>query len=118
MRAEIEVVTPEIYEASSTQPNPVSETVRKGAEIYAKNGCVSCHDGRSPIGPSLTGIFNSTVTLQSGQHLRADENYLRRSILQPNAEVVKGYPSVMPTFQGQLSESQLLDLINYLKAKR
>jgi cytochrome c oxidase subunit 2 len=55
--------------------------------------------------------------LQSGQTVLADDAYIRESILNPNARLVAGYRTdVMPTFQGQITEEQLLQLIVYIKS--
>jgi cytochrome c oxidase subunit II len=63
----------------------------------------------------LTGLFGKQVTLASGQTVAADESYIRESILNPQAKVVAGFQPVMPTFQGQISEQGLLELVAYIK---
>lgn len=119
MRATVEVLTPEAYEKYLKETDTPSLTAAPtGAQIYAKSGCVSCHDGSSSVGPSLSGLYGQAVVLANGAKVRADENYLRRAILEPNSEIVRGYQGVMPTFQGQLSEEQLIKLISYIKSKR
>jgi cytochrome c oxidase subunit II len=86
-----------------------------GARLFQRYNCVTCHKpgGRGPI---LTGVFGRTVRLQGGETATADEAYIRESILNPQARITLGYQPVMPTFQGQLSESQVLDLIAYIKS--
>jgi len=64
----------------------------------------------------LAGVFGSTVDLTTGQQVRADEAYIRESILIPSKRLVKGYQPVMPTFKDQLSEEQLLQIITYIKS--
>ncbi|HXJ35175.1 MAG TPA: cytochrome c oxidase subunit II [Candidatus Eisenbacteria bacterium] len=88
-----------------------------GEGIFRAQGCGTCHraDG-SGQGPALQGVFGKTVMLASGQTLTADEGYLRESILDPNAQIVAGYKSVMPTFQGLLSEEDVMRLIAYVKS--
>ena len=88
-----------------------------GEKLFSRFGCVNCHhaDG-SGRGPSLVGVFGKPVLLESGETVMADEAYIRESILAPNAKIVKGYPAIMPTFQGQVSEEQLLQLIAYVKS--
>jgi len=90
-----------------------------GEKLFARFGCVNCHhaDG-SGRGPSLAGVFGKPVQLESGETVTADEAYVRESILAPNAKIVKGYPAIMPTFQGLVSEEQLLQLIAYVKSLR
>ena len=60
-------------------------------------------------------MFGSTVTLADGRKVLADENYIRESIMAPTAKVVQGYQPIMPTFQGLISEENLIQLIAYIK---
>ena len=65
----------------------------------------------------MRGVYGSRVQLQNGQTVMADDAYIRESILNPNAKIVAGFHSdVMPTFQGQISEEQLLQLMVYIKS--
>ena len=70
-------------------------------------------ESRAPV---LGGIYNSRVALNDGRIVRADENYLRESILQPAAKIVAGYQPIMPTYQGQITEEELIRVIAFLKA--
>lgn len=89
----------------------------QGEKLFAQYGCSSCHRldvaGRCP---NLTGVFGSRVQLQGGAEVLADESYIRESILNPTAKVVSGYQSIMPSFQGQLNEENVLALIAYVKS--
>src|SRR5229473_283493 len=67
-------------------------------------------------GPALIGLFGSKVVLNNGQTLTADEGYLRESILNPQAKIVTGFGPIMPSFQGQVNEEQLLQLVAYVKS--
>jgi cytochrome c oxidase subunit 2 len=89
----------------------------RGEQLFSQYGCVTCHlaDGKGR-GPSLVGVYNSTVKLQSGAVVKADESYFRESILNPRAKIVEKYQAVMPTFQGQISEEGLLQIIAYIKS--
>jgi cytochrome c oxidase subunit 2 len=81
--------------------------------------CVSCHPAAGPgLGPPLGGVFGSTVALADGRSVVADDNYLREAIMNPSAKIVRGYssPSLMPTFQGTVSEEQIMQLIAYVKS--
>lgn len=93
-----------------------SMTVR-GEQLFSQYACNTCHlpDGKGR-GPSLVGVYNSMVKLQNGQVLKADEAYIRESILNPRAKIVEKYQAVMPTFQGQISEEGLLQIIAYVKS--
>jgi cytochrome c oxidase subunit 2 len=73
-------------------------------------------DNASGRGPALIGLFGSQVKLADGATVVADEAYLRESILNPQAKLVAGYQPLMPTFQGLVTEEQLLQLIAYVKS--
>jgi cytochrome c oxidase subunit 2 len=88
-----------------------------GQQLFSDLACNTCH--RSDLkgrGPVLEGVFGSAVTLQSGEKVVADEAYIRESILNPAAKITAGYQPIMPTFQGQVSEEQLLALVEYVKS--
>jgi mono/diheme cytochrome c family protein len=80
--------------------------------------CAACHttDGSTGVGPSWQGLFGSEITLESGETITADEAYIRESILDPNAKVHEGFPaSVMPSFDGVLTDAQIDQLIAYIR---
>ena len=88
-----------------------------GENLFRKLGCISCHAANdSGRGPSLAGLLGKAVRLQSGAAVTADENYIRESILEPQAKIVAGYPSIMPTFKGLISEDGIMQIIAYLKS--
>jgi cytochrome c oxidase subunit 2 len=64
----------------------------------------------------LVGLFGHEVKLQDGSVVVADENYIRQSILDPQSQIVAGYQPIMPTFQGQVNEAQLMQLVSYIKS--
>ena len=88
-----------------------------GEALFRANGCDTCHrpDGTGQ-GPSLVGLYGKHVTLASGATVVADEGYIRESIVLPQAKIVAGYQPVMPTFQGLLSEEDVMKLIAYVKS--
>lgn len=89
----------------------------QGGQLFQKFACNTCHsDTASARGPSLTGVFGDSVTLSTGEVVTVDEGYIRESILNPRAKIVQGYDAIMPSFQGQLSEEQVLQLIAYIKS--
>jgi cytochrome c oxidase subunit II len=91
--------------------------VQTGERLFRSFGCSGCHSsGASVRAPLLQGVFGSQVPLQDGRIVRADERYVRDSILLPNTEIVAGYDPVMPSFQGRLSEEELFALITYIKS--
>jgi cytochrome c oxidase subunit 2 len=99
--------------SSGGEANPVAA----GEKLFAEKACVTCHlangTGRAP---SLNGLSGAQVLLADGTTVTADEAYIRESILQPNAKIVAGYEPLMPTFQGQLTEEQVIALTAYIKS--
>jgi len=91
--------------------------VAAGAKLFQDLTCITCHLATSQgRGPSLMNVFGHPVTLQGGARVTADEAYIRESILNPAAKVVDGFQPVMPTFQGLVTEEQLLQLIAYVRS--
>lgn len=100
------------------QSHPASQALaRTGEKRFREYGCSGCHGASSTVhAPPLEGVFGRTVHLQDGGQVTADEEYVRDSILLPRKQVVAGYAPIMPTFQGQVSEQDLLALIAYIKS--
>jgi len=94
----------------------MNEMANKGLEIY-ENKCRSCHsiDGTKIVGPTWKGLYGAKREFESGAPVDADENYLKESILNPAAKIVKGYPAAMPPYAGQLSDDEITQLIEYMK---
>ena len=88
-----------------------------GGRLFSVLGCASCHaQSAQARGPSLEGIYGKQETLDNGQKVLVDDAYIHESILQPNAKRVAAYEAVMPTFQGQVNEEQISELIAYIKS--
>jgi len=88
-----------------------------GRKLFERFGCFSCHRSDAPgRGPVLEGLYGSTVLLERGERVTADEAYIRESILRPSAKIAAGYRTQMPTFQGQITEEGLLQIIAYIKS--
>ncbi len=96
---------------------PVQSMATGGEALFQNLGCITCHqmDGNGP-GPSLVGLLGSMVPLESGQTVEADIGYIRTSILDPHAQIVAGYPQIMPTYEGQIDEEELLLLVEYIQS--
>ncbi len=92
--------------------------VEAGQILYQRRGCVQCHslDGSAKVGPSFRDTFGSQQALTDGSSVTIDENYLRESILEPQAKVRAGYKPVMPTYQGQLKDEEIAALIAFIKS--
>jgi cytochrome c oxidase subunit II len=100
-------------DGGASQESPVAA----GQKLFTSLACVTCHTGESGArGPSLAGVAGHEVELQGGAKVIADDAYLRESIVNPAAKIVNGYQPLMPTFQGMVTEEQLLQLIVYLKS--
>jgi cytochrome c oxidase subunit 2 len=88
-----------------------------GAKLFQDLACISCHRNDAQAqAPQLAGLFGHTVKLQNGTSVIADEAYIRESIVNPQAKIVAGFPPIMPTFQGLVTEEQLLQLIAYIRS--
>ncbi|HWP46711.1 MAG TPA: cytochrome c oxidase subunit II [Candidatus Limnocylindrales bacterium] len=88
-----------------------------GEKLFRDLGCITCHRlGTQGRGPNLVGIFGKSIALQNGETVVADENYLRESILHPQAKIVAGFQPIMPPYEGRLSEEELIQLIAYIKS--
>jgi cytochrome c oxidase subunit 2 len=112
----VHVMEPQEYEAWLAGGAGEGTLAQRGSKLFQDLACNNCHkaDGKGR-GPNLEGLWNDQVELESGEKVVADEAYLRESIISPQAKVAKGYTAVMPTFQGLVTEDQLLQLIEYIK---
>lgn len=114
------VVVMESREFDNWLSGNVSNTspVAAGQQLFQTLGCASCHgaSGEGGRGPSLIGTFGKQTQLAGGQTVRADETYIRESILNPQIKLVDGFGPIMPTFQGQVTEDQLVQLLAYIKS--
>ena len=105
------------YQAWLTGGTPGETLASAGAKRFVEQACNTCHgEQKGSRGPSLVGIFGKPVRMQSGQVVVVDENYIRESIVNPQARLVEGYPPIMPTYQGLISEEGLLQLTAYIKS--
>ena len=109
--------TPQDYEAWLAGGRSSMTAMQNGERLFSELSCITCHKADSTgRGPTLHGVYGSTVQLSDGRRIVADDNYLRESIVSSQAKVVAGFQPIMPTFQGQISEENLMQLIAYVKA--
>lgn len=88
-------------------------STQTGAELAADVGCSSCHTGEdTELAPSWHGLLGATIELEDGTSVTVDEEYLRRSIVAPDADVVEGYRPTMPTFE--LTSEEIRRLVDYI----
>lgn len=106
-----------LIEEADSSSLPLAE---RGKKIFMTK-CMACHSpdkDEAKIGPSLFNIYGHDVALEDGTSVKGDENYIRESILNPQAKLVKGYPTnraIMTSFQGQVSENEMSALIEFIK---
>ena len=108
----VTVMTPGDYDRWSANVPLEDRPESAGGKLFTQYGCINCHAAQAP---TLAGIYNRPQLLSTGESVIADDNYLRESILNSRAKIVAGYPPIMPSYQGQLSEEQLNDLLAYIK---
>jgi cytochrome c oxidase subunit 2 len=112
----ITVLTPDDYKKWLNESTSGMSLAQNGERLFASLSCNACHNGRPDArGPSLANVYNSKLRLANGQEAIADEAYLRDAILNPSEHVTQGYAPIMPTYQGQISEEGLIDLVEYIK---
>jgi cytochrome c oxidase subunit 2 len=99
-------------------PSAPQTPAERGLAFVSANACTACHalDGSRGIGPSWVGIYGSTRTFADGSRALVDEAYLRRSMLEPAAQVVEGFDSVM--VPAPVSDAQVLDIIALIRNLR
>ena len=120
MIGRVVVQTPEDYQAWLRGTSPDDAPAVAGGKLFAQLGCITCH---GPHAPSMAGLYLSErrVSRTIGgeiETVRADEQYLRESILNSTAMIVEGYQPVMPSYRGQITEDQLSHLIAYIRSVR
>jgi cytochrome c oxidase subunit 2 len=117
MIGNIIVMEPAEYERWLASGRPTTSLVQAGEKRFRELGCSGCHMGNSVVrSPPLEGVFGKPVPLQTGGTVTADEGYIRDSILLPNSQIVAGYQPVMPSFQGHVTEEEVLELVAYIKS--
>jgi cytochrome c oxidase subunit 2 len=114
MIGKVIVMEPQDYERWLSGSRKESTMALSGAQLYDRYACVTCHG--TGKGPAFNDFYLSQVQLKDGTTVTADEAYIRESILYPSAKIRAGYDPIMPTFKGQLSEEQLLQLIAYIRS--
>ena len=92
----------------------------QGQALFNQLGCGNCHasmvNNGIGRGPNLNGLFGSRVDLKDGSAVKADESYIRESVMYPQSKIVAGFDDVMPTFKGLISDDGMLKLIEYVKS--
>lgn len=117
MTGEVVVMTAADY-AAWLRKQPHGDTlIREGEALYDKFGCGACHAPDSQVhAPKLGGIFGSTVALQDGRQVKADDAYLKKSILDPRSDIVAGYAPIMPSYGQFANAGNVEAIVAYLKS--
>jgi cytochrome c oxidase subunit II len=117
MVGSVVAMEPPAFQAWLSGGGASESPVAAGEKLFQDLACNTCHmTGSQGRGPMLTNLFGNPVELQGGGTVIADEAYIRESIVNPQAKVVAGFQPLMPTFQGLVSEEQLLQLIAYVRS--
>ena len=113
----VTVMDPAEYAAWLSDEGGDLNPVAAGEKLFSQLACNTCHlPNGTGRGPSMNGVYDGKVALADGSTVTADEAYIRESILQPKAKIVAGYQPVMPTFQGLVTEEQIMNLTAYIKS--
>lgn len=116
MIGEVVVMKPDDYAAWLASGKAEGSLASMGEKLFQEFGCVTCHRADSGArGPNLLGLYGRPVRLSDNRVVVADDNYIRESILNPNAKIVNGFQPIMPTFQGVVSEEGLIQITEYIK---
>jgi cytochrome c oxidase subunit 2 len=116
MIGQITVLTPDDYKKWLAESTSGMSLAQNGERLFASMGCNSCHSGNAAArGPNLAGVYGSRLTLTDGSQVLVNDAYLRDAILNPSQHVTAGFAPIMPTYQGQISEDGLIDLVEYIK---
>ena len=111
------VLEPADYARWLAEQQPAESIVTAGARLFTARGCSGCHAPNAAVrAPLLSGIYRKPVALANQTVVIADEQYLHDSILLPQKDIAAGYDPVMPTYQGILSEEEVMQLVAYLKS--
>ncbi len=111
------VMSPSDYAAWLAGGEKTESMAQQGARLFSQFGCGSCHgEEAAGHGPSLAGIYGKPQKLASGETRVVDEAVIRQAILTPDSVKLPGYQPTMPTYQGQVDEEQVLQLIAYVKS--
>jgi cytochrome c oxidase subunit II len=98
-------------------PGAFGSLATEGQKVFASMGCPTCHTGADNArGPNLYNLYGRMVRTSDDRTIVADEAYIRESVLNPSAKIVYGFQNIMPTFQGQLNEDEMIQLIEYVKS--
>ena len=116
MIGEVTAMSPADYDKWLAGSTSGMSLAQNGERLFASMGCNACHSGNAAArGPNLAGVYGSKLQMANGTTQIVNDAYLRDAILSPSQHVVAGFAPIMPTYQGQISEDGLIDLVEYIK---
>ena len=119
MIGHVVVMEPAAFAAWLARGNAVQTMAARGEARFREYGCSGCHGADASVhAPKLEGVFGRPVQLEGGGSVIADELYVHDSVMLPRKQIVAGYAPIMPSFQGQISEEDLVDIVEYIKSLR
>lgn len=122
MLAKVEVMADTDFQdwvTHETTEIPAEGEIQQGRALAEQSGCLSCHstDGSKLVGPTWKGLYKSEVLLADGTTVEVDDDYLHRAIEDPGAEIVQGFPDIMPkNFKDQLTPEQIKLIVEYVES--
>jgi cytochrome c oxidase subunit 2 len=117
MRGKIIVMRQDDYADWLAHQPEGDDLAHEGAKLFVAQGCSGCHAASSNVhAPHLEGLYGRSVQLSDGRTVRADEAYIRDSILEPKKDVVAGYEQIMPSFKGLLDDGEIQSLTAYIRS--
>jgi cytochrome c oxidase subunit 2 len=117
MRGSITVMRQDEYANWLSRQPEGDDLAHEGARLFVAQGCSGCHAGASGVrAPKLEGLYNRMVPLSDGRQVKADDAYIRDSILQPQRDVVAGFDPIMPSFKGVLDDGEIESLVAYIRS--
>ena len=117
MRGRITVMGEDDYARWLSRQPEGDDLAHLGAKLFVSQGCSGCHAASSSVhAPKLNGLYGRTVQLSDGRQLKADDAYLRDSILQPKRDIVAGFEPLMPSFAGLLDDGEVQSLTAYIRS--
>ena len=117
MRGKIIVMRQEDYARWLTEQPEGDDLAHEGAKLFIAQGCSGCHANSSSVhAPRLDGVYDRDVHLSDGRTIKADDAYIRDSMLQPKRDIVAGYEPIMPSFKGLLDDGEIQSLTAYIRS--
>ncbi|MGI8525131.1 MAG: cytochrome c oxidase subunit II [Pseudolabrys sp.] len=117
MTGRVVVMEPAAFEQWLTRQDVGGTMAAEGGRLFRQLGCGGCHGNGSVVrAPPLGGLYGKPVALSNGTIEVANERYIRDAILKPRAQIAAGYQALMPSYEGKISEDDLVRVVAYIKS--